>query len=644
MSLVPKERKFASSINEKHHSKSRFQKVILNDIDKGKGCRNCGDACPGLQLHVWRKVCQFCSCPWEAHDVDFVKKTNPKLRPKKYSTKKVISFSDRDEIIPPQSPVESNEICEFKIVVEEIPVETVEVERVNLSISLPGVIEPENKEVSPQGTPSPVSPIENQLSTISTDSEEDTLESSSLSEIYLWYPPEMSAKEIEAFMASIPPELRPIKGTEAAQNCKTILLNQLPPQDTDSDRCHPLSDKELYLMQQFVDQRENKYRGQGIVKMNSKGCCTSCTEPFRRDEICIFAALVGSNYKYHINCFRCSKCLGFLQELHYYKKGKEIFCGRHHAELFGKRCAGCDEIIFGDKITEAEDENWHPEHFCCWYCEKQLGGDDYIKSRNIIMCSKCFTDYVNTNCFSCKKDIGPEGKVIKYREKSWHLKCFKCYNCDRFLKAEKFIVKGINIFCLNCFEESQTKIKPEIAANCDVCLKPVDMHDPHMSSEGIIWHESCFSCVFCSKELVGKAFLRHTAGLLCETCYGDRVAHTCNQCNEKIVKGGVKHEHFYFHQDCFNCANCEIQLANIKFSTKDGKNFCFNCNKKLFASPVCHQCSKEIMGKCFEFKNYNFHPECFACTGCNKGISGKEFYQTRGALYCKRCARKKSTV
>ena len=639
MSLAPHNRRFASSINEKHHNKSRFQNVILNDIDKGKGCRNCGDACPGLQLHIWRKVCQFCSCPWEAHDVEIKKKARSRLRLKQISSKKKsITFSDADEIIPAEA-------CEIKIVVEEFPAESVvAVESCDLQTAPQISIEKEEKEVPPEDAPSPLSPTENQLSSISTSSDDETLDSSPVTGLYLWYPLEISANEIETFMASIPPELRPIKGTESAHNCKTVLLNQLPPQDTDSDRCHPLSDKELSLMQQFVNQRENKYRGQGIVKTSTKGNCTSCTEPFHQNELCISAPLLGSNYKYHINCFRCTKCLGFLQELHYYKKGKEIFCGRHHAELFGKRCAGCDEIIFADKITQAEDENWHPEHFCCWYCEKQLGGDDYIKSRNVIMCSKCFTEKINANCFSCKKEIGTEGKAIKYREKSWHLKCFKCSNCDRYLKAEKFIVKGIRIFCQDCFGESQNEITPVVASNCDVCLKQVDMHEPHMSSEGYIWHESCFSCVFCSRELIGKPFLRHTAGLLCEVCYGDRVAHTCGKCNEKIVKGGVKHEHSYFHQDCFNCAYCEIQLASAKFTTKDGKNFCTTCNKKLFSTPNCHQCSKEILGKCFEFKNYNFHPECFVCTGCNIGIAGKDFYQTRGAIYCRKCARKKSTV
>ncbi|KAI6659296.1 Prickle-like protein 3 isoform X1 [Oopsacas minuta] len=632
---MPRETKFASSINEKHHTKSRFQNVILNDIDKGRGCRNCGDSCPGLQLHVWRKICQFCSCPWEAHDVEIVRrKPKRKTKPKTSSTqtKKGISFVDTPEIIPSLSP--AMESTEIKIVLEDFSNEP----KVDLIISQLSLEEDKDstKILSPESPLSPVDNYDDDISPTSQTSEDDNPDFSLLKEKYLWYPMSMNFKNVESFMASLPPELRPIKGTQAAQNCKNVLLRQLPPQDTDHLICHPLSEKEFFLMQKFVEQRENKYRGQGIVQFDPKGDCVSCKQQFIPEDICVFVPLVGSNYRFHVNCFRCSKCTGFLQDLHYYKKGKEIFCGRHHAELFGKRCAGCDEIIFSDKVIEAEGKNWHAEHFCCGNCDIQLGGDDYVKSRNVIMCNKCFKDQVNAVCFSCKKGIELQGRVVKYREKSWHQKCFICSVCERYLKAEKFIVKGVSIFCLECFENSQSEIKPEPSgsSNCDLCQQPVDVHDPHMSSEGIVWHKSCFSCVFCHQELIGKAFLRHDAGLLCEGCYNERVAHSCHQCSEKIAKGGVKHDGKYFHKDCFNCANCQIQLANIKFSTRKGVNLCFSCNKK--SSPLCHQCSKEILGKCFEFKGYNFHPECFSCTGCNKGIAGKEFYQTRGAIYCKK--------
>ena len=665
MSLLPRAHIFASSIKEKQQSKSKFQKVILNDIDKGRGCRVCGDACPGLHLHIWRKVCLHCSCPWELHDVPKVKpRVKEKSRTSIDKKKKHLTFSETPLIIPPLSPINDGNDIIIKITdesenaitnEEDVDVDVGLKEKYSVNkekellddkmlseIQVLGKIE--LPEMSKPIDPEPNSESSSNSLQIENESIYDSDLSSShqlLSQMYLWYPADLTNPNLEKFMSSIPPEYRPIVDTEGAQNCRRSLLYQLPPQDSDYDICHPFSEKELFLMSKFVEQRDTKYRGQGIVKQISKGNCISCTEQFGKDELCILASLLGSNYKYHIGCFRCSKCLEFLQELHYYKKNKNIYCGRHHAELFGPRCAGCDEIIFADKVTHAEDRSWHAEHFCCLYCDAPLGGNDYVKSKDVIMCRSCFTVQLNAKCFSCKMAIKPEGRIMKYREKSWHQDCFKCSECDKFLKAEKFIIKGDRIHCSACLQvpnKNQSEISPASTRNCDVCLKVVDIHQTYMSSEGFIWHESCFACVFCENNLIGKPFLKHTAGLLCQNCYEERMAHTCNVCSKKIIKEGVKHDQNYYHRDCLICAICEIQLANVKFSTKDGKNICHNCNKKS----ICHQCSKEIIGKCFEFKNYEFHPKCFSCTGCNKVIAGTNFYQTRGALYCKKCAKMKT--
>eukprot|EP00043_Microstomoeca_roanoka_P007271 m.70093 g.70093 ORF g.70093 m.70093 type:complete len:434 (+) comp13761_c0_seq1:206-1507(+) len=44
------------------------KKVLLQDVDAGVNCLAC-TACPGFQLHVWRKICVHCRCPWEKHDI-----------------------------------------------------------------------------------------------------------------------------------------------------------------------------------------------------------------------------------------------------------------------------------------------------------------------------------------------------------------------------------------------------------------------------------------------------------------------------------------------------------------------------------------------------------------------------------------------
>ncbi|XP_072038137.1 LOW QUALITY PROTEIN: prickle planar cell polarity protein 3-like [Amphiura filiformis] len=49
--------------------KDRRADTIGSPEDKGRPCMTCGDKCPGLSLHYWRKICQHCKCPRENHNV-----------------------------------------------------------------------------------------------------------------------------------------------------------------------------------------------------------------------------------------------------------------------------------------------------------------------------------------------------------------------------------------------------------------------------------------------------------------------------------------------------------------------------------------------------------------------------------------------
>ncbi len=40
-----------------------------HEIGIGAKCNVCGDSCPGLDLHFWRKTCKNCKCRKEDHDI-----------------------------------------------------------------------------------------------------------------------------------------------------------------------------------------------------------------------------------------------------------------------------------------------------------------------------------------------------------------------------------------------------------------------------------------------------------------------------------------------------------------------------------------------------------------------------------------------
>ncbi|XP_067015125.2 uncharacterized protein Tes [Anabrus simplex] len=50
-------------------NKNKRPHRLAHEIGAGSPCLSCGDACPGLDLHFWRKLCRNCKCKKEEHDV-----------------------------------------------------------------------------------------------------------------------------------------------------------------------------------------------------------------------------------------------------------------------------------------------------------------------------------------------------------------------------------------------------------------------------------------------------------------------------------------------------------------------------------------------------------------------------------------------
>lgn len=40
-----------------------------HEIGANAKCNVCGDSCPGLDLHFWRKTCKNCKCHQDLHDI-----------------------------------------------------------------------------------------------------------------------------------------------------------------------------------------------------------------------------------------------------------------------------------------------------------------------------------------------------------------------------------------------------------------------------------------------------------------------------------------------------------------------------------------------------------------------------------------------
>ena len=64
------------------------------------------------------------------------------------------------------------------------------------------------------------------------------------------------------------------------------------------------------------------------------------------------------------------------------------------------------QIIFSDECTEAEGRAWHMKHFTCFECDRHLGGQRYIMREGRPYCLGCFDCMFAEYCDACGETIG----------------------------------------------------------------------------------------------------------------------------------------------------------------------------------------------------------------------------------------------
>lgn len=87
---------------------------------------------------------------------------------------------------------------------------------------------------------------------------------------------------------------------------------------------------------------------------------------------------------------------------------------------------------------------------------------------------------------------------------------FCCFECDRQLGGERYVMRDGRPFCLHCFDAT-------FAEYCDSCGDPIGVDQGQMSHEGQHWHatESCFRCHACTVPLLGRPFLPRRGLIYC---------------------------------------------------------------------------------------------------------------------------------
>ncbi|XP_055517539.1 LIM domain-binding protein 3a [Leucoraja erinacea] len=162
---------------------------------------------------------------------------------------------------------------------------------------------------------------------------------------------------------------------------------------------------------------------------------------------------------------------------------------------------------------------------------------------------------------------------------------------------------------------------------------------PFLVALGRSWHPEEFNCTYCKVSLVDHGFVEEQNNIYCEKCYEQFFAPNCAKCNAKIM-GEVMHAlRQTWHTTCFVCAACGKSFGNSLFHMEDGEPYCEKDYIALF-STKCHGCDfpVEAGDKFIEALGYTWHDTCFVCAVCHVNLEGQPFYSKKDKPLCKKHA------
>lgn len=76
--------------------------------------------------------------------------------------------------------------------------------------------------------------------------------------------------------------------------------------------------------------------------------------------------------------------------------------------------------------VQAIGKTYHPDHFTCNNCGKQIGSEGFNVDRGMPYCEPCYKDMFCIKCAGCRKAIGGGDRWVEAIGDSWHAHCFKC--------------------------------------------------------------------------------------------------------------------------------------------------------------------------------------------------------------------------
>ena len=271
---------------------------------------------------------------------------------------------------------------------------------------------------------------------------------------------------------------------------------------------------------------------------------------------------------------------------------------------------------------------WHQECLTCDLCLGKIFNNEFIFLNNNLFHENCFKEIQGPFCNCCSNSCYGE-EILLINNKTYHKNCLRCSFCQNNI-YQNDIIDEIND--LPICKECSNKIKKK----CLICNESVNNSKKILYSGSVYYlHNSCCNCSICSIDLNQNNFIYEKNFLYCKNCWYNLSNYLCFNCNEPVHPIERIFFNNLFHNNCFKCHFCDINLSNdnpILFNNNIFCKRCFNSKDKY-----CFNCKREINDNIIIFENFSFHYKCFKCKKCDLKLREKETILTKNILLCQNC-------
>ncbi|XP_070688976.1 leupaxin [Pempheris klunzingeri] len=160
--------------------------------------------------------------------------------------------------------------------------------------------------------------------------------------------------------------------------------------------------------------------------------------------------LTALNQTWHPEHFFCTHCGGLFESEEFQEKDGKPYCCKDFYYLFAPKCSGCGESVRENYLTAANG-TWHPECFVCADCLKPFTDGRFMEMDGRPLCSLHFHSRQGTLCGGCGEPI--TGRCISALGCKFHPEHFMCAFCLRQLSQGIYKEQSGKPYCSACFDK-----------------------------------------------------------------------------------------------------------------------------------------------------------------------------------------------